>query len=583
MTDVNSMIKLSNDYLKGNGVEKDRDKAREWMLKAALCGSPDAAAMLFDMSRRTASDSWKEEVVRVLETFAESGGVPAMVRLSIAYRDGYGVERSELMSIEWMRKASETGYEPAASKLFDLMAESKDPRIRSQALKALDPYASSTRGSTVIRRAMAYRDGCGVEKDLDKALEILKEASGFKEKWNVELYRFAMILIREGRDVIESLTRCRVDQKDVDMARSLSLISKERLYLPLLEAFVGERFTYVDWVSGQPDPIGAMAEDFNIVINILNGNRTDDLVRPANVAAMLNGILAQSKECGILDDDGIRGVFMRVHINDPYLKQMQDGLTKLLDIFDRLCKANGIRYMISCGTLLGAYRHEGFIPWDDDTDIYMMGEDYRKLSELLKDDPVLMTMDRLYASNLKGHGVNYAHQVVFRSPRLRIIHLGVMTFDYVRSADDEGWEMYRDYIDERRRKVDAYTREDKRNGVDPLSDRRIRAIYRETMANFSKDLHGEERRAVGLSFDNPIPFAKRKLFDYEDFFPERDMKFNGLVLPAPNHPEVIMDRLYGNVMLFPKNLLVHRHAAWDDENATYIRDYLEKLKQDGYY
>ena len=583
MSDVSAMMKRSKDYLKGNGVEKSRDKARYWMLMASYQGSSEAANMLYDMSRRTSDEEKREEIARVIETFAESGNVASMVRLSLMYRDGYGVEQNELLSMEWMRKASEAGYEPAASKLFDLMAASDDPRVRNRALDALAPYAKSTRGSTVIKRAIAYREGYGVEKDLDKAVGILSEASKFKRKWNVELYRFAAELIRRGHGVADSLKRSRVDSKDVDMAKSLSLFSKDRLYLPLLEAFTGKRFSYVDWVSQRPDPMGTMAEDFNTVINILNGNRTDDLVRPANVAAMLNGILAQSKEQGLLDDEGIRSVFMKVRIEDPYLKQMQDGLTTLLDIFDRLCKSNGIRYMISCGTLLGAYRHEGFIPWDDDTDIYMMSEDYAKLSAILKDNPVLMTLDRMYASNLKGHGVNYAHQVVFRSPKLRIIHLGVMTFDYVKSADDEGWEMYRSYIDERRKKVDAYTKEDKRSGVDPLSDRRIRAIYRDAMSNFSKDLEGGERNAVALSFDNPIAFAKRKLFDYGDFFPERDMKFNGLMLPAPNRPEVIMDRLYGNVMLFPSNLLVHRHAAWDEENATYIRNYLAKLKEEGYY
>ncbi len=39
--------------------------------------------------------------------------------------------------------------------------------------------------------------------------------------------------------------------------------------------------------------------------------------------------------------------------------------------------------------------------------------------------------------------------------------------------------------------------------------------------------------------------------------------------------------LYEDYMQFPSNLLVHRHAAWDDENAGYIRDYLDKLRKGG--
>ena len=70
---------------------------------------------------------------------------------------------------------------------------------------------------------------------------------------------------------------------------------------------------------------------------------------------------------------------------DPDLRIMQNGLLLLLKIFDKLCKKNGLTYWLSSGTALGAERHHGFIPWDDDLDVCMPREDYDKVIPLLKD------------------------------------------------------------------------------------------------------------------------------------------------------------------------------------------------------
>ena len=65
------------------------------------------------------------------------------------------------------------------------------------------------------------------------------------------------------------------------------------------------------------------------------------------------------------------------------LRRMQHRMTEMLRVIDAICRRHGLRYWLCSGTLLGAVRHEGYIPWDDDLDIEMMRPDYDRLMEIL--------------------------------------------------------------------------------------------------------------------------------------------------------------------------------------------------------
>lgn len=78
----------------------------------------------------------------------------------------------------------------------------------------------------------------------------------------------------------------------------------------------------------------------------------------------------------------------------------------LLYVFDRVCAKHNIRYWADGGTMLGAVRHQGFIPWDDDIDIVMMREDYARLCCVAEKEftgPYFFQTEYTDPGSLSGH------------------------------------------------------------------------------------------------------------------------------------------------------------------------------------
>ena len=65
--------------------------------------------------------------------------------------------------------------------------------------------------------------------------------------------------------------------------------------------------------------------------------------------------------------------------NEIFLQELKVVQMDVLSAIDEYCQQHNIRYSMACGTLLGAVRHKGYIPWDDDIDIYIPRDDYKRL------------------------------------------------------------------------------------------------------------------------------------------------------------------------------------------------------------
>ena len=68
------------------------------------------------------------------------------------------------------------------------------------------------------------------------------------------------------------------------------------------------------------------------------------------------------------------------------LKAVHQANLRILKEIDRICRSHGIRYFADSGTLLGAVRHKGFIPWDDDADVAFTRENYEAFARVVRDE-----------------------------------------------------------------------------------------------------------------------------------------------------------------------------------------------------
>lgn len=95
------------------------------------------------------------------------------------------------------------------------------------------------------------------------------------------------------------------------------------------------------------------------------------------------------------NDDFLKEENRDGYIVSPLMKKVWSVELDLLSELDRVCKKYDIKYYAAFGTLLGAVRNKGFIPWDDDIDVCMLRDDYARLKEVAKDELVASIIIRI--------------------------------------------------------------------------------------------------------------------------------------------------------------------------------------------
>ncbi|HCL08505.1 MAG TPA: LicD family protein [Blautia sp.] len=136
------------------------------------------------------------------------------------------------------------------------------------------------------------------------------------------------------------------------------------------------------------------------------------------------------------------------------MTEKQQYLLKLFREIDEMCKKHNLRYVMAGGSLIGVARNEGFIPWDDDVDIYMPRDDWNKLVEL--SDQVLppnrafqcVDVDRSYTNTFPRYASTdtcaiHRHQIIGKDKAGEIID--VLTLDPI-PDDDREYQKYRTHL-----------------------------------------------------------------------------------------------------------------------------------------
>jgi len=234
------------------------------------------------------------------------------------------------------------------------------------------------------------------------------------------------------------------------------------------------------------------------------------------------------------------------------LRELQLCDEMLLRIFDKICELHGLRYWLDWGTLLGAMRHKGFIPWDDDMDISMPREDYNKAMEIFP--RVLpqygIEVDTESSGPMERIGVSYKH-------RKSGVWLDVLPVDYVNVS--EPLEISADIIWKRVKKYRGYyDRHCSKESIDKLENVKKMMINAKFGGEYKIWYHGPE-------------FIKRKLYAHadEDIFPLSKIIFEGRLYCCPNNADKYISTQFGkNYMQFPRSGVEH-HGGDDGKLATW--------------
>ena len=250
----------------------------------------------------------------------------------------------------------------------------------------------------------------------------------------------------------------------------------------------------------------------------------------------------------------------------------------ILQEIDSICKSNYLNYYIAYGSLLGAIRHKGYIPWDDDIDIIMPRADYRKFLDLVKKQQVRMEARfELIDSDHEGYYYPFAKVVDNRTVAKMEdnltehgIWIDVFPIDGLPNND----LLARFQIDLcmlLRAMVISMTTDfgasdlGNKAAVKKVLSVMAKAVGMQRVSRFESRImqkySGRDTKYVACLFS---PYGLREKVEASVLFQTTTLPFEGRLFQAPANWNEFLSRIYGNYMELPpeEKRRTHRIEAW---------------------
>ncbi len=242
------------------------------------------------------------------------------------------------------------------------------------------------------------------------------------------------------------------------------------------------------------------------------------------------------------------------------VRDIQLANLQILKEFDNVCTKAGLEYWLDFGTLLGAIRHKGFIPWDDDIDLGMMRDDYNKLVENF--DKYSSNPD-LYVSVETDRKNNIITKI--RNKKCNHIFVDIFPMDVCSKYNIKEQILLSKKMKNFDRKVFQ-----KR-----MSFQELKNVVKTAKDGYLRCDNSEKPFVVmGIEYSQP---NKNWFFPKDVYFPLRKMEFENYEFPVPNNTEFYLKESYGDYMRYPSKFgMGHTmYLNLPDEEKQFIKEFIK--------